>query len=1122
MDGIARGGRQEGGEEGRGGGRASARWQNHNARFQQQQQQQQTDGPASASYRSNYNERKQNQPQQQQQQQPVRREQGRVRALKDGFGFIACCERPGDLFFHFQEAPRDGIRIGDDVEFTCAHSGRSQRPCAIGLEVLPPGTVWFEKPVSGKWLGEVEVELPRRGRGAMMGNSRSSGGGGQSDQEEPSSGKIGQVRREELQKAEEEEERPEQSGSVVPSNEGAGADDSAKSIKLQEPPAEVAFTLESLSVRFQQSEKVRVGDEVRFTMVQDRRTGQLRASNVSVVRSARSKQREKEQAELEASGADRETGVVIRVAGDFGFICSISQSEDVYFPLDAVESEGPTLREGQEVDFWLVKDEVHQQRGERGPKINLRAVGVRRMPSGSVELEEVRFREAKGTVERSPAVDMNGRPAGSPGMAFFELEAMETIEGGGEKEGEEQSRARLPIHPRDFADPTGPVPMEGDTISADIVFSHRGRRLFAKSIRIVDMSGTRIEGVVNAVKPREGFGFIRRGEKSSDVFFRLCDVIGEAPLKRGTEVRFSILKSGDRQQAGSKERAHRVEVLPPGSLLCVQHAKVRGIVEKEPRPAASSSTGPGGPSSPGIIRLPDDCCIDDAATSAEKEAVSLADELREKLEAVASGELEEYVFGAEVPSKERRLLHVTAAKMGLMHKSCRPPPANGDAISADAAAEEEEQDEGAGLGEEARRQRLQRRCVRVWRRTVQGEGADAEAAALAKEKDGGQFIKFHPSEVGSRLWACVGDTLEFDVVFDKISQKHLASRISVVERAIPERRGFMDSLSADRGFGFIADVDTEDRVFVHLSEVDSPPPTGIPLGQEVSYTMGNRAGKPVATNVTLLDPGTIPVPSWRRGSSAMSKRKLGVVVVPPRRIETGGDGEEEDVEEVTIVLLTKSSGAAAATGDTYAVSDPRLRIFSTEELEGDHVLERGDVVSFSLGRSRPSSSKFGDRGGGQATAVEAVRLEKKAAIACTRGAVQSVDMTAYTAQISDAIVVPLREVVGPTVSTLREGDEVEYMIVANAEEGGKEGGDRVIGVMRVKDLEEGFVPRRRECNSGLRAVLKKSGVSRLAQARMAQGPDGSKGFPDGWRQKLLEEPTSTTTTAAVTSEVEEA
>ena len=44
-----------------------------------------------------------------------------VRTLKGNFGFIRCCQRAGDLFFHYtalQNCQASDLQKGDDVEFT--------------------------------------------------------------------------------------------------------------------------------------------------------------------------------------------------------------------------------------------------------------------------------------------------------------------------------------------------------------------------------------------------------------------------------------------------------------------------------------------------------------------------------------------------------------------------------------------------------------------------------------------------------------------------------------------------------------------------------------------------------------------------------------------------------------------------------------------------------------------------------------------------------------------------------------------------------------------------------------------------------------------------------------------
>lgn len=87
------------------------------------------------------------------------RERGMVISLKDKFGFIRSEVTPGELFFHFSEAPLPdetgsraeglvrsdpSVRVGDEVSFVRVTDPRSQKEAGTRLAVLPPGTVSFE------------------------------------------------------------------------------------------------------------------------------------------------------------------------------------------------------------------------------------------------------------------------------------------------------------------------------------------------------------------------------------------------------------------------------------------------------------------------------------------------------------------------------------------------------------------------------------------------------------------------------------------------------------------------------------------------------------------------------------------------------------------------------------------------------------------------------------------------------------------------------------------------------------------------------------------------------------------------------------------------------------------
>lgn len=59
--------------------------------------------------------------------------------MRGQFGFIKCCERPGELFFHnsaLQDGP-EGFAVGQDVEFSVTREPKGERPNAVEYVALP-------------------------------------------------------------------------------------------------------------------------------------------------------------------------------------------------------------------------------------------------------------------------------------------------------------------------------------------------------------------------------------------------------------------------------------------------------------------------------------------------------------------------------------------------------------------------------------------------------------------------------------------------------------------------------------------------------------------------------------------------------------------------------------------------------------------------------------------------------------------------------------------------------------------------------------------------------------------------------------------------------------------------
>ncbi|XP_065063770.1 cold shock domain-containing protein E1-like [Rhopilema esculentum] len=93
------------------------------------------------------------------------RENGIISSLKDGFGFIKCCDRDLSLFFHFSELLEQAkvISVGDEAEFAIAQDAHSGKPRATRIRLLPKGSVNMEVVTLEDCQGVVDKEPMGRG-----------------------------------------------------------------------------------------------------------------------------------------------------------------------------------------------------------------------------------------------------------------------------------------------------------------------------------------------------------------------------------------------------------------------------------------------------------------------------------------------------------------------------------------------------------------------------------------------------------------------------------------------------------------------------------------------------------------------------------------------------------------------------------------------------------------------------------------------------------------------------------------------------------------------------------------------------------------------------------------------
>lgn len=362
-------------------------------------------------------------------------EQGIIHSLLDKFGFILCADRDRQLFFHYSEynngnRSADELNIGDEVQFRIGGSppprsgggggsgGRSnvdvndegnEKLCALDVRKLPPGTIYWEtedEPRGKRWMGVVEkiaatdnssrrrrVEDIRSGDDSCIIGGvplSSSGGAG-----------AGMIR-------------------IISDDSNDAENDKTKPLGVNYNLIDVTQT--SAQQRRPRRPQLECGDIVEFTLVTERRTKQKYAREISLIRSERERLREEEEKRL-LENATLETGVVVSIKGDFGFLRSTSRVQEVYFHTSHVilsveddkgggcehigEGDGGAcsyspLEEGQDVEFYVVDEVKSSEGGKKGGNGKLSARQVKTLPKGTVKFEHIIAQGVSGLVAECP------------------------------------------------------------------------------------------------------------------------------------------------------------------------------------------------------------------------------------------------------------------------------------------------------------------------------------------------------------------------------------------------------------------------------------------------------------------------------------------------------------------------------------------------------------------------------------------------------------------------------------------------------------------------------------------------------------------------------------------------
>jgi len=1003
-------------------------------------------------------------------------EQGKVVLIKDQYGFIRFVDRSKpDLFFHQSDAPKE-IRVGSEVEFSRVLV--RGRLAAIDVCILPPGTVQFEEEVEGRFFGLVEIGLRPVGR---AGSADSRGGSGNVRSFE------GCIRL--LESAGGEPVDSESSVDLLPFT----AEDVRPPADLSNSPARVPRLIK--------------GDEVEMTLVLDKGTGKKRAKDICLHRTSRQRKEDDVVKSMEESGKGKQRGVIERMREDFGFIRGLTGERDIFFRMQDVEAislEGFQAEEGAEVEYFIIPDTSRARDSTKAVKITI-------LPPGTLKSETI-VQDLEATVSQKPRGD------NFPGHLLLEF----------------TDATQLPSSLRDklkvkhgSSEPCiyfieVPFWQEGvkglsrlfpqDKVLTDLILD-RSKGWVGTNCQLREIAPNgREEGIVTNLC--EAYGFIRCCSRVSDVYFSFRELMDPAvadtsALQEGTEVSFNVIElstfSPHRGEMGhtqggrgdqSRLRATRVEILPQGTVWFEKLLAegIRGLVQRDPK-----GTGMG------VIKCP--AVLPGLASVLEDEEFpELARQLDEFIEDTSKQEL---WMEPSLTSRERKALHRMAAARCLGHES------------QDLRKDNKLQSECVALEQDETESKDELRVLRIWKLVTAEEkeawGA-AESVLLSTLDAGEASYLFSRDDLRNRNQpVSKGTEVTFDIVFDRRRKCRCARNVVSVSKGFSatgggdhnaEEMGIIVHLQEDRHFGFIERADPvggtngSNRIFFHISGLENHTEQPAARGQEVAFTVQERKGQLMAVRVRRLPHGTVQLKEV--------EMLVGLVAVLPEE-EQVHEEEEHDVElmegKLVILGLAENEEGTVSSTPMKLAKQYQVLPFTADDVVASQngevpVLARGDRVVITLASSRTSQTRT-VREVHKVQVPVTARQSKVASVDTQQGVALLEARTASGAPIS----FNLKDVVG-YFGPIRVGEEMDFLPVTCESQSDPNGETFAVGVVRVKDLGGVQWRRRGGVNKQLKLALRKQGIQANIQSRQAKGPDGTKGFPIGWRTSLSQASTN--------------
>jgi cold shock CspA family protein len=319
------------------------------------------------------------------------------------------------------------------------------------------------------------------------------------------------------------------------------------------------------------------GDFVEFSLVTVEENGFYVATDVKYSQSKRDRAAVLQIQRMLAAGAVRELGVVSAVKNqEYGFIRAQDRKDEIYFRVDDIKEkeaeEGgdtttttttiPTVKEGMEVEFFVIAEMVRGKLCERAIHLNF-------IPAGTVQFETVVASNIHVQVTLEPGLP----PAEEvPGEANL----IEPHEDGLVVENLAKDVKSMKIKTVDLWSrcmPDDLLTRKGDQLSVNIHYYRPEKIFFVRNVRIRHYFPLgRDTGTIVTIKGEGSFGFIKSDIRKCDLYFKTNQVTGkkggylpEHDVKKGMVVTFDCSI-----EEGNKLRAVRVHFLAENETVYQQ------------------------------------------------------------------------------------------------------------------------------------------------------------------------------------------------------------------------------------------------------------------------------------------------------------------------------------------------------------------------------------------------------------------------------------------------------------------------------------------------------------------------------------------------------------------------